>query len=58
MQQLADTAREEEAARIKEEQEPRCKNVKNKCVDKPCQEKANKRTLPRIESKKDLQNKP
>ena len=64
VQQVADRVREEEAARVKEEaakakeeQEYRCKNAKNKCVDKPCQEKAIEKILPHIESKKELQNK-
>ena len=55
VQQVADRVREEEDAKIRKENENRCKNVKKKkCLDKPCQEKADKRILPKLESKEDL----
>ena len=55
VQQVADRVREEEEAKIRKEHEYRCKNVKKKkCLDKPCQEKADKRILPKLESKEDL----
>ena len=57
VQQVADRVREEEDAKIRKEHEHRCKNVKKKCLDKPCQEKADKRILPKLESKEDLQKK-
>ena len=51
VQQVADRAREEEAAKVKEEQTYRCNNAKKKCLDKPCQEKADKKILPHLKSK-------
>jgi len=57
VQQVADRVREEEDAKVRKEHEHRCKNVKKKCLDKQCQEKADKRILPKLEKfEKELDN--
>ena len=50
VREAADRAREEEAVKTKEQQEEKCKNAKKKCLDRECQEKADKKILLYLES--------